>query len=157
MNTPRALTSSGGTAKTLILIGLVFQVLVGIVFLFGLGLLVLLTASFTLMTGVLGFSYFLALVWIGFGLIDFIFIFLVYTFSYRQTSRGYYQEASLPTLIVGILSLIFGGVITGILYILAYVKLRDAIQEQQQMTFRGFPAYPQGLPPTPPPPPPPPS
>ncbi len=99
--TQRSLTSSGGTAKTLILIGVIFRVIFALIFLFGLGLLAVITSP----TGV---GLILARIWLVFGFIDFIFLFPVYSLCYRRTVQGAYGETKTPTLIFGIPSLIFG-------------------------------------------------
>jgi hypothetical protein len=54
---------------------------------------------------------------------------LIYAFSYRRTLEGDYEGARTPTLVFGILSLLGLGVISGVLYIVAYTKLGDALQE----------------------------
>ncbi|MFZ0699797.1 MAG: hypothetical protein WAN74_06390 [Thermoplasmata archaeon] len=134
----RPLTSSGGTAKTLILIGLVLQLIVALIFLFGLGIAALVTLP-------VGIGFALAAVWLVFGLIDFLFLYLVYALCYRRTRNGEYEEAKTPTLVFGVLALIFGGVIPGILYFIAFVKLGDAAREQKRQQATGPPpayAYP---------------
>jgi hypothetical protein len=132
----RPLTSSGGTAKTLILIGLVLQLIFALFFLFGLGVATLLTLR-------VGVGLVLAGVWLVFGLIDLLFLYLVYSLCYRRTGNGEYEEAKTPTLVFGVLALIFAGVIPGILYIIGYVKLGDAAREQQrqQQVTSPPPAY----------------
>ena len=63
-------------------------------------------------------------------------LFLVYTFSYNRIKQGNYQGARAATLIWAILSLIsIIGILPGILYLIAYVKLGDAIREQQQPPY----------------------
>lgn len=141
--TARPLTSSGGTAKTLILIGLVLQLVFALFFLFGLGVIALVTLP-------VGVGLFLAGIWLVFGLIDFLFLYLVYTLCYRRTRNGEYEEAKTPTIVFGILSLIFAGVIPGILYIIAWVKLGDAAREQQQQRQATTPAAGYYSPSTPP-------
>lgn len=59
-----------------------------------------------------------------------LFLYFAYTLSYERIRRGDYQGAQAPTLVLGILS-IFLGVIPGILYLVAYVKLGDAVREVQ--------------------------
>lgn len=137
-------TRSGGTAKTLILVGMILQIVFALLFLFALGVGALLTAR-------VGVGFVLAGVWIVFGILSLIFLFLIYALCYRRTSDAEYEEAKTPTLIFGILSLIFAGVISGILYIIAYIKLEDAVSEQRP---RAVPAgYGYGVSPSPPPPP----
>jgi hypothetical protein len=109
---------SADTAETLILIGLIFQ---------GITLLVLVGVGlYLLIIPILGeivlFLAFLALIWLV----------LVYVFSYARTVNCHYDEARTPTLVFGILSLMTGGVISGILYIVAYLKLGDAADEDEE-------------------------
>lgn len=116
MSPPRPLTPSGGTAKTLILIGLILQG-IEVLFILGIGAitLVFLIGFFLIIAGVLG------IVWLV----------VVYLLSYQRVVEGRYEEAKTPTLIVAILSLITFNLISGILYIIAYVKLGDAVREAQ--------------------------
>lgn len=108
---------SADTAETLILIGLIFQGITLLVLL-GVGLYFLV---FPLLGGIILFLAFLALIWLV----------LVYVFSYRRTCESDYEGARTPTLAFGILSLITGGIISGILYVIAYVKLGDAADEKE--------------------------
>jgi len=121
--------SSGDTARTLILIGLVLQFLaVVVLFLVGLAAVSFLGA----IGGVLLAFAFLGLVW---GV-------LVYIYSYSPVNEGSYEDARTPTLVIGILSLLFGGVLPGILYLIAWVKIRDAIEEEETAPFPEHPVYP---------------
>jgi hypothetical protein len=108
---------SAETAGTLILIGLVFQGITVLVLL-GVGLYLLIVPF---LGGIVLFLAFLALIW----------LILVYVFSYARSRDGDYEGARTPTLVFGILSLISGGIVSGILYIIAYVKLGDAIDEEE--------------------------
>lgn len=113
---PRPLTPSGGTAKTLILVGLILQA-VEVLIVLGIGVLTLIVfvGVFLILFGVLG------IVWLV----------LVYLLSYQRVAEGRYEESRTPTLIVAILSLLTFNLISGILYIIAYVKLGDAVREAQ--------------------------
>lgn len=107
---------SGDTAETLILIGLILQVIVVFV-LFAAGIAV----SFVPIVGdlVLLFAFF-----------GFIFVILVYVFSYARAREGEYEDARAPTLVFGILSLLSPALISGILYIIAYAMLGSAAEEE---------------------------
>lgn len=59
-----------------------------------------------------------------------LFLYLAYVFSYQRIRSGQYEAAQTPTLVLGILSL-FLGVIPGIFYLIGYVKLGDAVQEER--------------------------
>ena len=132
----RARPPSGATAETLVLIALVLQVIGGLLVLAGLawvfGFSILKPFPFALAV-VLGATIVAVLV--------VVFLYLAYTLSYQRIQRGEYQAAQVPTLVIGILSL-FLGLIPGIFYLLGYVKLGDAVREQQT------PMGPYGLPPS---------
>jgi hypothetical protein len=102
----RLTRSSGETAELLILVGIILQVLawLGISFI----LLVIIPA--------LGVLFFI---------IGLVILALVYIYCYARTRDGDYAGAEAPTLIFGILSLIFGGVIPGILYLIAWILIRE--------------------------------
>lgn len=108
-------TRSGETAGTLILIGLILQI-VGVVIL-------------TLVGAFLLFLPFLGLIVLAFGIVGIVWVVLVYLYSYERTRAGDYEGARTPTLVFAILSLITFGLISGILYLVAYVKLGDAVSE----------------------------
>lgn len=103
--------SSGSTAQTLILIGLVFQFVEVLIF-FGAA------AAF------LGFPI-VGLLFLALSFVGVIWLLLVYVFSYGPTREGDYEAARTPTLVFGILSLLTGSLISGILYLVAYAKLGD--------------------------------
>lgn len=112
----RGSSQSGGTAQTLILVGLIIDV-IGVVALFGIGI-------FLLIVPLLGGLLF------GLALIGLLWTFLVYLFSYQRVREGDYEGARTPTLVFAILSLITIALIPGILFLIAYVKLGDAIREE---------------------------
>lgn len=62
----------------------------------------------------------------GFGLLPLIFLLLTYFLVYKRLTEGQVEVTLTPALILGILSLLLGGVISGILLIVAYVKIKDA-------------------------------
>jgi hypothetical protein len=99
--------SSGDTARILILVGLALQVLLALAVVF---ILAIFAGALAVLLGL--FCLFM--------------LFLVYKFSYARTADEDYEGAELPTLVLGILAVFIGGVIPGILYIVAWVKLRDA-------------------------------
>lgn len=117
---------SADTAETLILIGLIFQVITVLVLL-GAGLYFLILPF---LGAIVLFLAFLALIW----------VILVYVFSYARTRNDDFEGARTPTLVFGILSLISGGIVSGILYIIAYVKLGDAVDERESQKTPPFPS-----------------
>jgi hypothetical protein len=62
-----------------------------------------------------------------------LFLGFAYYFSYRRIERGDYAGAQAPTLVLGILSILTFNVISGILYLIGYAKLGDAIREQRPL------------------------
>jgi hypothetical protein len=122
---------SGSTAKTLILVGLIFQLIFALIFLLALGALAFVAA-------VAGVFPIFAIVYIAFGVLGFIFLFLVWMLCYQPVRQGRYEQARTPTLIFAILSIITINLIAGILYLIAYIKLGDAVREQQ-MPPQGYP------------------
>lgn len=123
-------SGSGETAKLLILIGLILQI-VEVVILFGLGFVFLL---FPVLGAIILLLAVLGIVW----------VLLVYLFAYAPADAGDYRTARTPTLVFAILSLITIGLISGILYLVAYVKLGDAEMETAG-AGRG-PGFPGGFP-----------
>jgi hypothetical protein len=111
---PTRVSPSGQTAKTLILVGLILQGIF-VLFLLGFGalLLIVFIGIFLLAAGALG------LIW----------LILVYLFSYQPAREGKYEAARTPTLVFTILSFLTLSIIPAILYLIAYVKLGDAVRE----------------------------
>ncbi len=128
---PSYVPPSGSTAKTLILVGLIFELIFALVYLFVLGVVAFVFAAAGVFP-VFGVFY------IGVGVIGFIFLYLVWMFCYKPVQEGRYQQARTPTLIFAILSLVTINIIAGILYLIAYIKLGDAVREQQ-MPPPGYP------------------
>lgn len=123
---PSYVPPSGSTAKTLILVGIILQAIFVLIYLLigAVSLIVTIFGAVYLVLAVLG------IVW----------LLLIWLFSYSRVREGRYEAARVPTLIFGILSLL--QIIPGILYIIAYVKLGDAVREQQMPP----PGYPGGAP-----------
>lgn len=142
--------ASAATAETLVLVALILQ-------LFG--------AAFVLIAGaaLIGVSLWAPFAWswaitalvlvIGGGAVAF--LYLAYETSYVRIRRGDYVAAEAPTLVIGIISLAFG-ILPGILYLIGYAKIGDAIRESRAVPM-GYPGYyapgaVQYAPPVPPPP-----
>ena len=124
---------SAGTAKILILIGLALQALFVVLFLY-LGLVTLAVSS-----AIGGIGAGVAGIWFGVAVIGVLILLLVYMFTYRRVADGDYEGARTPTLIWGIIC-IFISTISGILYLVAYVKLGDAVREMQTPSYGGAPS-----------------
>jgi hypothetical protein len=139
--TPHVRPASAGTAETLVLVALILQVIgavvlmVGILFLFGF-------AAFHPFP----FAWLVVLIAAVVGGVALLFLYFAYSYSYLRIQHGDYAGAQAPTLVIGILSL-FLGIIPGILYLVGYVKLSDAIREQQMppFTYGYAPGFPQGV------------
>jgi hypothetical protein len=125
---------SASTAETLVLVALILQVLAA-VFL-GVGLLWLVGLTIFLP---FPFAWVAVIVLGSVVLVAGLFLYLAYEFSYQRIRRGDYQAAQSPTLILGIISLFFG-ILPGVLYLVGYAKLGDAVREQQGFTWGGYPA-----------------
>jgi len=132
---PASRPPSAGTAETLVLVALILQ-LIGAAVLY---------IALTFLFGVAAFHPF-PFAWLAVsaavivGVVGFLFLYCAYEFSYARIRRGEYQAAQAPTLVIGILSL-FLGIIPGILYIIGYVKLGDAVREQQTASMPYSPGY----------------
>lgn len=117
---------SAGTAKTLVLIGLIIQAIGAVI-----------TAVLTLLLLVIlppaGVVLLAALPVVLLGVVvvvTAVLLYCGYEYCYRRTARGDYEGARTPTLVLGIVGLFIGGIITGILYLVAYAKLGEAISER---------------------------
>ena len=125
---------SAGTAQTLILLGLVFQLIFFLVFfvLGILGILAYLAAVSALGGTYSGFAVVGAVFYLIGAVLSAVLLYVAYFWTYRRVVEGHYEEARTPALILGILELFFGGVITGILYLIGWIKLGDAVNEMRQ-------------------------
>lgn len=119
---------SGETAETLILIGLILEA-IEVVVVLGLGLVVVI------------FPFFGAII-IGVGVIGLLWVVLVYIYSYKPTTNRDYEAARTPTLVFAILSLLTINLISGVLYIVAWAKLGDAMNEVARTPLYGAPIAP---------------
>ena len=75
----------------------------------------------------------------GFFLIGLVWILLDYFLVYKRLESGNVREAETPALVLGILHLLFGGIISGILLIIAYTKIGDSLRRNQQNQQNTFP------------------
>lgn len=138
---PPSRPPSAGTAEALVLVALILQV-IGAAVIIGLLWLRFGFASHRLLRVAWGAGIVAGVV----GAVALLFLFCAYEYSYLRIRREQYTEAQAPTLVIGILSL-FLGLVPGILYLVGYLKLGDAIHEQQAPPFGygaavGFPAWP---------------
>ena len=130
---------SAGSAETLVLVALILQVIGGalviggIAWLFGFSILFPYPYAWVVVTAATGVA----------GVV-LVFLYFAYNLVYQRIRRGEYVAAQTPTLVIGILSL-FAGILPGIFYLIGYVKLGDAIREQQG-PIPGYSAAPSGAP-----------
>ena len=120
------LDSDASTAKTLTLVAILLQLVFFVVGIF--------VASFVLLVaaGVFGLSIFAFIFVIGF-LVSVIWIALDYFLIYKNLeSPVTVPRARTPAIVLGIVQLIVGGLIPGILLIIAYVKIGDSMRKTGQ-------------------------
>ncbi len=86
-------------------------------------------------------------------LIGFVWIILDYYMVYKRLSEGLVADAETPSLVLGILQLVFGLVIPGILLIIAYIKIRDSMTRYPGSPPGWYEPYRQAQQPYPPQPP----
>jgi len=122
---PRPRPPSAGSAETLVLVALILQIIGGVLLIGGI-LFFFGWAAYHPFP----FAWLVVLVAGIVGGVAILFLYFAYTLSYRRIQQGDYAGAQAPTLVIGILS-IFLGLIPGILYLVGYSKLSDAIREQQ--------------------------
>jgi hypothetical protein len=123
--TPGYVPPSASTAKTLILISLILG-LIGAVVLIAFGILYI-VATAIYASPITGYGA----IWLAFGLIGLIILYLVYTMCYKRVQQGQYEAARTPTLIFWILALVTLNIIIFILLLIAWIKLGDAVREAQ--------------------------
>ena len=125
------LDSDASTAKTLALVAIILQAVffvIGIFEIIGLATLLTITTvpptSTTLPLGAFGI---IAIVFAAALAIGILWIALDYFLIYKKLKEERVREAETPSLVLGIIQLIFGGLIPGILLIVAYVKISDSL------------------------------
>ncbi len=135
------LDSDANTAKTLTLVAIILQVVFFIIGIFAIVALAALTIgpgiTTTTSTGTtvttsppgFGVGIFGAVFGVIF-LIGLLWILLDYFLIYKKLAEDKVGEAETPALVLGIIQLLFGGIITGILLIVAYVKIKDSMRNR---------------------------
>jgi hypothetical protein len=126
---------SGRTAETLILVGLILQIIFVVIWIIELATLSLRLAAF----GAGLFAGFFVGIYALFLVLGLAVLYLSWTHFYNRTKAGNYEGAKSVGIVVVILGFIAGGIIVGILYLVAYLKLGDAINEQRGMGMAGAP------------------
>ena len=125
------LDSDASTAKTLVLVAIILQAVffvIGILEVIGLvALLTGTTVPSTNTTPSLGAFGIIAIVFSIALAIGILWIALDYFLIYKRLKEEKVREAETPAIVLGIIQLIFGGLIPGILLIVAYVKIKDSL------------------------------
>lgn len=142
--TPSYVPPSAGTAKTLVLVALIFGIVFALLYIVGIGLSFLFFASVCGGVGVSCGIPIFDIVFLAFGAIALVFLALIWLLVYKPIGEGKYEQAKGMALIFTILSFITLNIIGAILLLIAYLKLGDAVREQQ-MPAQGY--YPAGAPP----------
>ncbi len=124
---PGYVSPSGSTAKTLILVAIILDLIFALFYVFAVGLLFLISLVLLL-----------SILFIAFGALAFVWLVLIWLLCYKPTKAGQYEQARTPTLVFMILSFITLNFLTGILLLIAYLKLGDAARESQMPPTGGY-------------------
>ena len=129
------LDSDASTAKTLTLVVIILQAVFFVIGIFEVialiaFLMVVPTVTPTNAIPSLDVSGIIAIVFSAVLAIGILWIVLDYFLVYKRLKEEKVREAKTPTLVLGIIQLIFGGLIPGILLIVAYVKIKDSLNRQ---------------------------
>ena len=132
------LDSDASTAKTLTIVAIILQLvffaigavaIVGVAAYFSVGRVVTSSGGVVTTTTVNSLAPLIILaVFSIFFLIGLLWILLDYFLVYKNLALEKVKESEVPSLILGIIQLILAGVIPGILLIIAYVKIRDSLE-----------------------------
>jgi nitrate reductase gamma subunit len=129
------LDSDASTAKTLALVAIILQAVFFVIGIFEVialvaFLMVVPTVTPTNAIPSLDVSGIIAIVFSAALAIGILWIALDYFLVYKRLKEEKVREAKTPTLVLGIIQLILGGLIPGILLIVAYVKIKDSLNRQ---------------------------
>ena len=129
------LDSDASTAKTLALVAIILQAVFFVIGIFEVialiaFLVVVPTVTPTNAIPSLDVSGIIAIVFSAALAIGILWIALDYFLVYKRLKEEKVREAKTPTLVLGIIQLILGGLIPGILLIVAYVKIKDSLNRQ---------------------------
>jgi hypothetical protein len=123
---------SGSTARLLVLIGLIIQIVqIALAILVLDRLASIAAAASGSLGGALSTFFDIGVVLI---LLNLIFSYLVYRMSYLRIAGGNFEGATTPTLVFALLALFTFWFFSGIFYLHAWVKLRDAGEEYRFMS-----------------------
>ncbi len=132
------LDSDAESARMLTLVAIILQ----IVFLFIGVSMVFALLSYALFSSSSGFSgmampALMSLIFGSIFLAGILWIVLDYVFIYAPLSRGEVARTEGPTLALSIIQLVLGGIITGILLIIAWLKIKDSLRNQSMRESQG--------------------
>ena len=124
------LDSDASAAKSLALATVILEAVF-----FAIGVLILVVAIVaTAISGVsLGTMGIVAIVFTILFAIGLMWLLLDYYMVYKPLAQERVADAETSSLVLGILQLIFGGIIPGILLIIAYAKIRDSLNNMMRM------------------------
>jgi hypothetical protein len=126
---PGVNSPSGSTAKTLILVALILDLLFALLFIFAIGLSALyFNVACNAVGSHCGFSIF-GIIFVALGVIALVWVLLIWLLCYQPVSAGQYGEARGNTLMFAILAFLTLNIITAILLLVAWSKLSDAVNE----------------------------
>lgn len=147
------LDSDASTAKTLTLVAIILQTVflafgLFIVFFFLLYTSLLTFNTFGNGTAVravapplIGIGFLVIILAFSFGT-GIIWILLDYFLIYRKLADERVEEAETPCLVLSIVQLVLGGVLAGVLLIIAYVKIKDSVNKRKSAQAQ-VPAFPR--------------
>lgn len=75
---------------------------------------------------------FLSGLFLAFAVVELLWLPVTSLFIYRPLREGEAHKAETPSLLIGIGQLIFGGFLSGILLLIAWIKIRDSLRMQQK-------------------------
>lgn len=120
------------SAKTLVLVAIILEVVATVIvifafsFEFAIGTAVTSIGSSNPVT-LAPFFGLLLVIAASFSLVGLLWILLDYFLLYKKIAEGNIEETESPSLILGILQLLFGGLISGILILVAHGKISNSI------------------------------
>lgn len=123
------LDSDASSAKSLVLAALILE---AVFFGIGIFIFVLAMAGSAVSGATLGALGIIATVFTVLLSIGLLWLLLDYYLIYRPIALERVAEAETSAIVLGILQLIFAGIIPGILLIIAYVKIRDSVENMRR-------------------------
>ncbi len=127
------LDSDAESARTLTLVTIILQLAFFLVFAFIFVIIgTLAFASAPAGMGTFNVMSIILFIMSIFAIIGIVWVLLDYFLVYKPLSEGHVQSAETPALVLSILQILFGGIITGILLLIAWVKIKDSLRFQEK-------------------------